>query len=218
MIKIGILDLSGIKYSLDRKEKQSAQSKFARLLLKELYKDFSDKEMPEIKKGRLGKPYFDGAYPLFSITHEADLVAVIISDTSEVGIDIQSLPEHTASREKIAERITRVIRERDYYFTRAGVEETKIDEIRLFVPCGPEKIKESERGALISEDPLTLSSADADFLREWCELEALIKLSGGGFADTARVGLILCGAEMKSGYIKDKKGREYAICAAACRD
>ena len=53
MIKIGILDLSGIKYSLDRKEKQSAQSKFARLLLKELYKDFSDKIYKISKLGEI---------------------------------------------------------------------------------------------------------------------------------------------------------------------
>ena len=178
MTVIGILDLSGALSSLGRKEKQSAQSKFARLLLKKLYKDFSALAMPNIKKGELGKPYFEGEGPHFSISHQAGAVAVIVSDEAEVGIDIQSLPEHTPSREKIAERITRVIRERDYYFTRAGASEPRIDALRHFALTGEGEIEESPCAFALSEEATTLCREDADFLREWCELEALVKLSG----------------------------------------
>lgn len=55
-----------------------------------------------LAKKSSGKPYFEGEMPYFSISHDADTVAVAISDR-DVGVDIQSSRD-TARENAIAER------------------------------------------------------------------------------------------------------------------
>lgn len=218
MIKIAIVDITRVSEGLERNKIKSVQSNFARLLLSKLFSDFSGgKSMPKIEKGIYGKPFFENSDIFFNISHERNLVALIMSDEGEVGIDLQSLPENVVSREKISERLTKIIRENDYYFTRVGVSsEIKAEQQSFFadsadsifpLPCAAESCP--------TDEPKILSRADADFLREWSELEALMKLSGGGFADVGRIPEILAKAKIKSLFVSDAKGTEYALTYAA---
>lgn len=216
MIKIGIVDLSDVLRGADRGKIKSVQSKFARILLGELFSEaYPNEKMPEILKGKYGKPYFAGEGKFFNITHEGGLAAVILSDEGEVGIDLQSLPSELRSREKIEERLTRVIRECDYYFTRAGVCEPCGIEIYSFLPLGDDAVTRSlpTQSIKVYDEPRALSSADGELVRQWSELEALMKLSGGGFADVGRIHEILATAKIKTLWVSDKDGKEYALCA-----
>ena len=217
MIKIGIVDLSGLIDTADRGKIKSVQSKFARLLLEELCSGrFENSALPETVKGKFGKPRFVCGAPQFNIAHEGNLAAVIVSEDKEVGIDLQSLPHGLTSREKIEQRLTKIIRDCDYYFTRGGASEPENAEILFFEAEGEDKIKPSanRKGISIHGEPQTLSAGDADFLREWSELEALMKLSGGGFSDVGKIPEILATASIKTLWICDTGGVEYALCYA----
>lgn len=216
MIRIGIVDLSGQVDAADRGKRQSAQSKFARLLLKEIYKLSYGEEPPRINIAEGGKPYFEGGEPFFSITHEGELAAVALCDGGEVGIDIQSLPKKLKSRDKIAEKLTRTIRESDYYFTRGGICEPTEVEFYFFAPIFSEdgecRITPCE-GSVYSS-PCRLEKEDGQFLSEWTELEALLKLSGGGFAHIGRVTELLADAKIISRWTVDASGAEYSLTVA----
>ena len=135
MIRIGVLDLSGISEScltmlsetlaksLDIENKKNkianAQSIFARILLTKVYKTFKNSPIPKIIRDEKGKPRFlyDGVRVkntaeiepfetseeriFFNISHDKNMVAVAVSDTQDVGIDIQSKKENMRSRKRI---------------------------------------------------------------------------------------------------------------------
>ena len=61
-----------------------------RALLKKMYEQCFQKAMPEILKGKRGKPYFADGSAHFSITHTCSHVFCVLSD-APVGIDAEEM-------------------------------------------------------------------------------------------------------------------------------
>ena len=258
MIRIGILDISGegegffceaLKSSLfavDTKiknEKRRAESILARLLLKEMYKEFSPLALPMISIGENGKPYFtysgenfveNGEEPhtrvennedariFFNISHDSSLIAVAMSDSAEVGIDIQSIGENMCSREKIEQRLFFALRESDFYFSRAGADEdlgdVKIKRYRIEKDSEQCLIKPDVQISLFSSDEVDLADADMEFLFSWTNLEALMKMSGEGFSAVNKITQLLSRAKISSGFLRDDAGKVYCLTVAQERN
>lgn len=213
-----------------RNPKANAQSIFARLLLTEVYKRFLDSSLPEIIRNEKGKPRFsygggrvkscsennpDIRYEekeiFFNITHDEGIIAVAVCDTSDVGIDVQSMRADMHSREKIEKRLLSLLDGVDL----GGACELFDDTSLLFysldtVSC--RLISEDEKGERVVRDlGGRLSIADADFLRAWTRLESLLKLSGGGFSDSSEVLKTALFSRSQGIFIKGKDGRIYSL-------
>ena len=219
-----------------KNKKRRAESIIARLLIKKLYSEISKNEMPKIEYSEKGKPFFTYADAekedittrvkknakinncFLSISHDSNLIAAAISDTSPIGIDLQSMPQSLHSKEKIEERLTSFVRDSDYYFSRAGVDEDigEFEIIRYEISCiDTLVIKRVGCVTLLESEETSLSSEDAEFLFLWTNLEALLKMSGDGFFGIGRIRELLSIAHIRGGFLTDKCGQNYSFTIAA---
>lgn len=223
-----------------KNKKANVQSIFARLLLTKLYKTYKNTSLPQIVNDGKGKPCFaydvrkngENCYKksplsrleekqiLFNISHDENLIAVAVSDEGEVGIDIQSHPAVLREKARIEEAVSA-------FLMPCNVRACEISDTAELVVYGidiksgrlfkkPSAFLTAEKIYKNSEAPaLTLpSEEEADFLLSWTRLESLLKLSGGGFSDTAIVGEIASGAKVGSLFVTDTNGRIYSLSLA----
>ena len=230
MIRIGILDLSehsdekiislaerlGDMLDIEKKNnpKANAQSIFARLLLTEVYKNIVEKPLPRIIKSEKGKPYFlfkdKNADLFFSISHDGNMVAVAISDAGEVGIDLQSIGENMRSRERIERTLSTLFCGVDSRMSCEVSDDTELKIYRLSADTESIYLDFVSADRIINPSGV-LAERDADFLRSWTRLESLLKLSGGGFADTGEILKTSRKARSQSIFLKSNKGRAYSL-------
>ncbi len=134
------------------------------LMIEALCKNEFSRSMPEIRVTDLGKPYFEEG-PAFSISHDRAIVAIAITaDYGQIGIDIQAEPNPvTASR----------VRRRFL---------TPIPPYRKGAPDLKFMMAHIERDG-IDLTPAHAFGMPSTFLCDYVRAEAVMKQSGGGFAD-----------------------------------
>lgn len=191
----------------------------AYFMLSVLYGELSGEKMPEILYTDDGKPYFSGTAEkyTFGISHDGELAAVAVSDSGdEVGVDIQAVPKRSLHFEKIAERFFAPLGKKDRAPQENAAREDGafcLDE-RFFSARGDSICEETAES--FCEKELTEKEASSDFIARWSVLEALLKLSGGGFGELSDAGEIAKRAKTRTVRIKRGK-REYAFTVASAR-
>lgn len=194
---------------------------------------FSRGECAEICKGNAdlsiireeyGKPRF-ASFPLcFNISKRGDALAVALSDEGEVGVDLEELIDEGRAAGIEARFLKSFHPESEgppdvKLIYASFFPDGKISEIEI-LECSPEQIdtKFSEKTEICAEYDnndlhITRISPSYDTTARWTALEAVIKLSGGGFADFPRASLLAseCGI---SSFALTYRGSEYRISLA----
>lgn len=149
-------------YAVDGTEEKNIGHTVAYAMLDTLYRAKFNTPTPVIEKNEYGKPYFEGGECHFSISHGKGLCAVLLTDEGECGVDIE--PEIEENRAKKID--TRFLSDR------LPVRPLKRDiELRLELTGGV-KIQSVEAESF-DKMPITA---------KWTVLEAVLKMSGEGFA------------------------------------
>ena len=102
MIKVYLLDFSEdgseiLSYSnmptyvSETKNRELRQQRIlSHMLLSYAFNEMFSRSLPPIEKDENGRPFFLGENIDFNISHDGNIVGVIISDEGRVGIDVQS--------------------------------------------------------------------------------------------------------------------------------
>ena len=160
-------------YAVDGTEEKDIGHTVAYAMLDTLYRAKFNTPTPIIEKNEYGKPYFVDGSCHFSISHGKGLCAVLLTDEGECGVDIE--PEIEENRAKkidtrfLSDRLPvrplkRDIELRHELTGGANTQEPK--------PSGEVEIQELEVGGA---EGLTTTA-------KWTVLEAVLKMSGEGFA------------------------------------
>ena len=176
-------------YAVDGTEEKDIGHTVAYAMLDTLYRAKFNTPTPIIEKNEYGKPYFVDGSCHFSISHGKGLCAVLLTDEGECGVDIE--PEIEENRAKKID--TR------FLCDRLPVRSLKRDiELRLELtggvnaqepkPSGEVEIQELEVGGA---EGLTTTA-------KWTVLEAVLKMSGEGFAAFSKRLEIAAGARTKT--------------------
>ena len=179
-----------------------------------------------LERGEYGKPKFSSLPISFSISHRGDVVAIILSDEGEVGVDLEAvIPSERAAG--IEARFLKDLYPEDgkignieISFATLGAD-GEIRELEIIYPAdnpessdNPLKTTENDNYNL----HITRIQPSHDITSRWTALEALLKLSGGGFADFPRAALLAdtsriasfslpwCGAEYRISVAIKKQG------------
>lgn len=139
---------------------------------------------PKIERTSSGKPYFSDSKLKFNISHSYGVIAITISDESEVGVDIQgSVNEEKADR--LEKRFLSEVEAKYsdtgavYYFCEITHTEA------IFTQILPEKSAENNE-----KNKLNYSFSDRimlDFIDRWTYFESILKLHGEGFGASSRI-------------------------------
>ncbi len=221
MIVASILDLSGINSLIARRmfndlpkeirkhvgliksTERKKHSLGGYVLLKYLYKTFFKGDMPRVGWTKDGKPYFEDSEVSFSISHDGDFCAVLMSDDYEnVGIDIQSVPSSLRVFDRLARRIlaksvTQKVKEIIDDAPNAGVLYHRLSE------KGIESVKQNE---------CEISGRERDFLFAWTTTEATLKSVGEGLAKFKHTEEYIKDAKIGFNVFMDKMGKKYVTC------
>lgn len=123
-----------------------------------------------LKKGEHGKPYLDGGDVKISISHSDDGVALAVSKTSEIGVDMENEidPERAERLEK-------------RFFREEKISKNALENASLSKRIGGENVKaySLKNGELVSEKFLP---TDDSFTSKWTVCEAIMKCDGRGFS------------------------------------
>ena len=179
-----LLEEERVRLSNIKNDEARSQSLFSRLLLMKTYEEIYGRKMPEILYTNEGKPYFNGYVCSFSVSHNENFVAIALNSDGEIGLDLQSFKGSEEARERIEKRfLSRVsfdtldkLREK-----RKNSENEKIS-ISFFEIASHEDFEISKTES-IKIDSNKEKDKNESFLTHWTQLEALLKLSGGGFKD-----------------------------------
>lgn len=166
---LNILSESARQRVLDAKRADHRANRLMYFLTADaLYKKEKGAPLPEILFSDRGKPYIAGG-PAISVSHDKALVAVAMSDTfSQIGVDIQEQPNPV-----MASRVRR----------------------RFLTPTPPYRKGNCEIEFMIAHlengtvdiTPSHPFGSPSTFLCDYVRAEAILKMSGGGFADFPRL-------------------------------
>ncbi|MBO5879703.1 MAG: hypothetical protein J6Q68_04055 [Clostridia bacterium] len=222
MIKIYVLDIGGadaINLSLSalpesvketKNEKLQKQRAYARFLLEFAYFECFGGDMPDTVLNNCGRPQFVGSSIDFNISHDENMIALIISDEKRVGIDIQSRDTGVSAR--VGSLISKIIGTplfADKYATACNVFCENIgffyiSESGKITPCDAECERRAE--AVLTGD---------DFIEKWTLLESLVKADGTGIGALERTSEILENALVMPLVFVSANGKSFSLCAAA---
>ncbi len=134
------------------------------LMLDALYRRECGAPLPDLRVADLGKPYIEGGPPI-SISHDGGFVCIAMTaDFSEIGVDIQTEPNPvTASR----------VRRRFL---------TPVPPYRRANPEIEFLMAHAERDG-VDFSPAHPFGTPSSFLCDYVRAEAIMKMTGGGFAD-----------------------------------
>lgn len=176
-------------YAVDGTEEKDIGHTVAYAMLDTLYRAKFNTPTPVIEKNEYGKPYFTDGSCHFSISHGKGLCAVLLTDEGECGVDIEPEIEETRAK-KIDTRflcdrlpvrpLKRDLELRQELTGGANAQESK--------PSGEVEIQELEVGGA---EGLTTTA-------KWTVLEAVLKMSGEGFAAFSKRLEIAEGARTKT--------------------
>ena len=170
-------------------------------------------EKVELRYTGAGKPYVTGFdcdnnclqnMPSVSVSHDKGVAVVAVSDFQRIGVDIQgdSIPKRRM--ERIAAR----------FLSSAKKEERETEQIGETIKWFLAKenaIFELTDIDLVKE--ISKPAENLDFLSKWTRLEAVMKASGGGFADYPNIEELLLSAQTKS-FLYADDGEEYVVTIA----
>ncbi len=196
MIKIYLLDFSGAEadnfstsalpsfVTETKNVTRRRESVFSYLLLAYAYYENFKAPLPPVMKDENGKPYFADGNIYFNISHSDSIAAVIISDESEVGIDVQN------TSQRISERLIEKIEKESVCIEKS---ESLTEPVFL----------KAENGKIIPFTPRVSGAAREDsFFRKWTEREALAKADGRGLSYISKVNVddfaLICVAEFEA--------------------
>ena len=187
-------------YAVDGTEEKDIGHSVAYAMLDTLYRAKFNTPTPIIEKNEYGKPYFVDGSCHFSISHGKGLAAVLLSDEGECGVDIE--PEIEENRAKkidtrfLCDRLPvrplkRDIELRHELTGGANAQEPK--------PSGEVEIQELELAGEVKIQGVEVESFDKmPITAKWTVLEAVLKMSGEGFAAFSKRLEIAAVAETKT--------------------
>lgn len=176
-------------YAVDGTEEKDIGHSVAYAMLDTLYRTKFNTPTPVIEKNEYGKPYFVDGNCHFSISHGKGLCAVLLTDEGECGVDIE--PEIEENRAKkidtrfLCDRLPVRPLKRDIELRQELTGGVNAQEPK---PLGEVEIKELEVGGA---EGLTTTA-------KWTVLEAVLKMSGEGFAAFSKRLEIAAVAETKT--------------------
>lgn len=151
-----------------KRKEHRAYRLMAHLILDALYKKEFGAPLPEIHITDLGKPYIEGG-PAINVSHDAGFVAVAMSkDLKELGVDIQREPNPV-----MASRVRRRFLTPPPPYQKAS-------------PALEFMMAHAETNG-IDFSPAHPFGNPSSFLCDYVRAEAVMKMSGGGFADFPRL-------------------------------
>ena len=171
-------------YAVDGTEEKDIGHTVAYAMLDTLYRAKFNTPTPIIEKNEYGKPYFVDGSCHFSISHGKGFCAVLLTDEGECGVDIE--PEIEENRAKkidtrfLSDRLPvrplkRDIELRHELTGGVNAQETK--------PTGEVEIQELELTGGVKIQGVEVESFDKmPITAKWTVLEAVLKMSGEGFA------------------------------------
>ena len=160
---------------------------------------FGEENPPKnIKKCEFGKLKFTnyGSFVDFSFSHSGDILALLISDECEVGVDIEIKKDevHEGAQKRFLKDFTPNLVElkniKLNFVSSLSFEKKDINEVENIKRCDP-----------------------CEFLARWTALEATVKMSGDGLSAAKRVGEIAKKAELSS-FSLSLFGEEYIVSIA----
>ena len=171
-------------YAVDGTEEKDIGHTVAYAMLDTLYRAKFNTPTPVTLKNEYGKPYFADGSCHFSISHGKGLCAVLLTDEGECGVDIEPEIEETRAR-KID---TRYLSDGLPVHPINGVVELKTE-----LPCQAKtnlsgQAKTDLSGHLQTVREIEIQPVEAKSFDEmpttakWTFLEAVLKMSGEGFA------------------------------------
>ena len=202
-------------YAVDGTEEKDIGHTVAYAMLDTLYRAKFNTPTPIIAKSELGKPYFVDCSCHFSISHGKGLCAVLLTDEGECGVDIE--PEIEENRAKKID--TR------FLCDRLPVRPLKRDiELRFELtggvnaqepkPSGEVEIKELELAGEVKIQGVEVENFDKmPITAKWTVLEAVLKMSGEGFAAFSKRLEIADGARTKTLLFANEKRAFYVTLA-----
>ena len=228
MIKVYLLDFSEdgseiLSYSnmptyvSETKNRELRQQRIlSHMLLSYAFDEIFSRSLPPIEKDKSGRPFFPGENIDFNISHDGNIVGVIISDEGRVGIDVQS------SSSKISDRL--IARADELYGKVAPtsrywkfIADGQIKTLEMY--CERDTVNFLECNLLITEQK-ELSGENCDFFSRWSFIEAISKADGRGISGVERLSEKSESFLTANGYLTDKKGKLYsfAVCKKAEKD
>ena len=160
-------------YAVDGTEEKDIGHTVVYAMLDTLYRAKFNTPTPVIEKNEYGKPYFTDGSCHFSISHGKGLCAVLLTDEGECGVDIEPEIEETRAK-KIDTR---------FLSDRLPVRPLKRDiELRQEL-TGGENAQEPKPSGKVEIQELEVGGAEGlTTTAKWTVLEAVLKMSGEGFA------------------------------------
>lgn len=160
-------------YAVDGTEEKDIGHTVVYAMLDTLYRAKFNTPTPVIEKNEYGKPYFTDGSCHFSISHGKGLCAVLLTDEGECGVDIEPEIEETRAK-KIDTR---------FLSDRLPVRPLKRDiELRQEL-TGGENAQEPKPSGDVEIQELEVGGAEGlTTTAKWTVLEAVLKMSGEGFA------------------------------------
>ena len=160
-------------YAVDGTEEKDIGHTVAYAMLDTLYRAKFNTPTPVIEKNEYGKPYFVDGSCHFSISHGKGLCAVLLTDEGECGVDIEPEIEPTRAK-KIDTR---------FLCDRLPVRPLKRDiELRLELTGGANAQEPKPSGEVEIQGVEVESFDKMPITAKWTVLEAVLKMSGEGFA------------------------------------
>lgn len=160
-------------YAVDGTEEKDIGHSVAYAMLDTLYRAKFNTPTPVIEKNEYGKPYFVDGSCHFSISHGKGLCAVLLTDEGECGVDIEPEIEETRAK-KIDTR---------FLCDRLPVRPLKRDiELRFELTGGVNAQEPKPSGGVKIQGVEAESFDKMPTTAKWTVLEAVLKMSGEGFA------------------------------------
>lgn len=182
-----------------KNEQLRRQRAAAHLLLIYAYRDFAGETLPEIVYDTYGRPSFNGADTDFNISHDRDMIALIISDSQRVGIDVQALDTRVSDR--LAEGIAEITQKENFISVRSRTAPISDKTVLLSISQNGDIIEDTSLFILNDSEKEALCKKEADIISDWTLLEALVKADGRGIGQIKAAGKLISSAKTKELFI-----------------
>ncbi len=223
MIKIYLLDFSGADSEIisrsalplyvgkTKNEKLKIQRIIAHSLLSYAFEESFSRPLPPIERDENGRPFIPSDDIDFNISHDGNVVALIISDKERVGIDIQITSSEVSKR---------LIEKADSLYKKVSAltirwekmrEEVQIKTLAAFCDNGILSFKACD---LSLAEYSETNGKSFDLFSHWSLIEAVSKADGEGLSGINKLSEKNKKFLVNSGYITDKQGRLYSFTAS----
>lgn len=163
----------------------------------------------ELLHGAAGAPYLSKSTYRVSVSHCDGLVAVALYEGAAVGVDVERIVSNEARAARMEKR----------FLGKLPAEPT--EKISHFPVYAYKKTKENENNSFHFEEIITQTdekTAKDAWVFRWTQLEAVLKMSGDGFASYAHVGALWEQAALATFSLSDGTGERYAVSLALPRE